>query len=80
MTASNVKETLDKAVSNTGVSHIQVKDRPRLLSNNGPCYLSGELKSYLEKQEMTHARGAPYHSYDPGRSNAIPFIYSQYLK
>ena len=47
MTASDVKETLDEAVSNTGVKHIQVKHRPRLLSDNGPCYLSGELKSYL---------------------------------
>ena len=41
MTASDVKETLDEAVSNTGVNHIQVKHRPRLLSDNGPCYLSG---------------------------------------
>jgi putative transposase len=41
MTASDVKEILDEAVSNTGVNHIQVKHRPRLLSDNGPCYLSG---------------------------------------
>ena len=67
MTASNVKETLDKAVSNTGVSHIQVKHRPRLLSNNGPCYLSGELKSYLEKQGMIHTRGTTCHSMTQGK-------------
>ena len=50
------KETLDEAISNTGVNHIQVKRRPRLLSDNGPCYISGELKNYLEKQGMTHTR------------------------
>ena len=67
MTASDVKETLDEAVSNTGVNHIQVKHRPRLLSDNGPCYLSGELKNYLEKQGMTHTRGAPYHPMTQGK-------------
>jgi len=60
MTASGVKETLDEAISNTRVNHIQVKYRPRLRSDNGPCYLSGELKSYLEKQGITHTRRTPY--------------------
>ena len=67
MTASDVKETLDEAVSNTGVNHIQVKHRPKLLSDNGPCYISGELKNYLEKQGMTHTRGAPYHPMTQGK-------------
>jgi putative transposase len=62
MTASDVKENLDEAVSNTGVNHIQVQNRPRLLSDNGPCYISGEFKNYLEKQVMTHTRGARYHT------------------
>jgi hypothetical protein len=49
MTELDVKETLDDAFSATGVSHIQVKQRLRPFSNNSLCYLSGELKSYLEK-------------------------------
>jgi len=44
-----------------GVNHIQVRHNPRLLNDNGPCYLSGKLKNYLEKQEMVHTWGAPYH-------------------
>jgi len=67
MTASDVKDTLDEAVENTGVNHIQVRNRPRLLSDNGLCYLCGELKSYLEKQGMTHTRGAPYHPMTQGK-------------
>jgi len=67
MTASDVKDTLDEAIKNTGVNHIQVRHRPRLLSDNGPCYLSGELKNYLEKQEMAHTRGAPYHPMTQGK-------------
>jgi len=67
MTASDVKDTLDEAVKNTGVKHIRVKHRPRLLSDNGPCYLSGELKNYLEKQGMTYTRGVPYHPMTQGK-------------
>lgn len=67
MTATDVKETLDEAVKNTGIKQIQVRHRPRLLSDNGPCYLSHELKSYLEKQGMAHTRGAPYHPMTQGK-------------
>jgi transposase InsO family protein len=67
MTASDVKDTLDEAVNITGIDRIQVRHRPRLLSDNGPCYLSGELKSYLEKRGMTHTRGAPYHPMTQGK-------------
>ena len=67
MTASDVKDTLDKAVSETGVDSIKVRHKPRLLSDNRPCYLSGELKSYLEKRGMTHTRGASYHPMTQGK-------------
>ena len=67
MTTTDVKETLDEAVKKTGIKQIQVRHRPRLLSDNGPCYLSHELKSYLEKQGMTHTRGAPYHPMTQGK-------------
>jgi putative transposase len=56
MGASDVKDTLDQAIDETGVVHIQVKHRPSLLSYNGPCYLSRELKTYLNEHQMTHAR------------------------
>ena len=42
MTASDVKDTLDKLVQHTGIKNIQVRHRPRVLSDDGPCYLSGE--------------------------------------
>ena len=67
MTASDVKEILEEAVSNTGVNHTQVKHKPRLLSDNGPCYISRELKNYLAKQGMVHTRGATYHPMTQGK-------------
>ncbi len=67
MTALDVKETLDEAVDITGVDQVRVKHKPRLLSDNGPCYLSSELKTYLEQRGMAHTRGAPYHPMTQGK-------------
>jgi putative transposase len=41
--------------------------RPRLLSDNGPCYVSGELADDLDELEMDHVRGAPYHPQTQGK-------------
>ena len=67
MGAGDVKDTLDQAIALTGVTNIPVRHRPRLLSDNGPCYLSGELKEYLKDQCMSHSRGAPYHPMTQGK-------------
>jgi transposase InsO family protein len=61
MRATDVIETLDEALAITGVDQIQINHRPRLLSENGSAYVSGELRDYLDERKMTHARGAPYH-------------------
>ncbi len=52
---------MDDALAFTGLDQVEVNHKPRLLSDNGPCYVSGELSDYLEQQGMTHTRGAPYH-------------------
>jgi transposase InsO family protein len=67
MSADDVKLTLDDAIATTGVNSVKVKHKPRLLSDNGPCYLSSELKDYLKKHEMKHSRGAPYHPQTQGK-------------
>ena len=67
MGASDVKETLDEAIVYTGVTQVPVRHRPRLLSDNGPCYLSSQLKDYLDTHQMTHTRGAPYHPMTQGK-------------
>jgi len=67
MSADDVKLTLDDAIEKTGVDQVMVKHRPHLLSDNGPCYLSKELKEYLADQKMEHTRGAPYHPQTQGK-------------
>jgi putative transposase len=46
---------------------VRVKHRPRLLSDNGPAYVSGELREYLGDRGMAHSRGAPYHPQTQGK-------------
>lgn len=67
MSAGDVKGTLDLAIERTGATNVSVRHRPRLLSDNGPCYVSKELKAYLEKQQMKHTRGKPYHPMTQGK-------------
>ncbi len=67
MAASDVQDTLDVALQATDVGQVQVRHRPRLLSDNGPCYVSHELKDYLQRRGMEHTRGAPYHPMTQGK-------------
>ena len=41
--------------------------RPRLLSDNGPSYVAGDLADWLEGQGMRHTRGKPYHPMTQGK-------------
>jgi transposase InsO family protein len=67
MAATDVTETLDMAREKAGVDRIHVRHTPRLLTDNGPCYLSNDLKVYLEDRGMTHKRGAPFHPQTQGK-------------
>jgi len=67
MAASDVQDTLNLALDETGLDEVNVVHRPRLLSDNGPCYISGDLAEYLEDKGMKHTRGAPYHPQTQGK-------------
>ena len=67
MSASDVADTLDDALCFTGLDQVKVRHKPRLLSDNGPCYISGELSRYLQENGMTHTRGRPYHPQTQGK-------------
>ena len=51
----------------TRLAHANVAHKPRLLSDNGSSYISGDLAEWLEDQDMDHVRGAPYHPQTQGK-------------
>ena len=67
MAAGDVKNTLDLAMEKTGVSKVAVRHRPRLLSDNGSCYLAAELQTYLDENGIKHTRGRPNHPMIQGK-------------
>jgi putative transposase len=67
MAATDVQDTLNLALEETELDHANVVHRPRLLSDNGPFYISGELAEYLDDKGMSHTRGAPYHPQTQGK-------------
>jgi len=67
MAATDVTETLRLALTKTGLEQVRVRHRPRLLSDNGPCYLSAELREFLKQRQMEHTRSAPYHPMTQGK-------------
>ena len=45
----------------------RVRHRPRLLSDNGPSYISGDLADWLAGQKVERIRGAPCPPQTPGK-------------
>src|SRR5947209_13530124 len=67
MAASDVTDTLELALTASGCNKVRVRHRPRLLSDNGPSYIAGELVQWLAKNTMEHIRGAPCHPQTQGK-------------
>ncbi len=67
MKTEDVTDTLDLALHASGCDQATVLHKPRLLSDNGSSYISGELAEWLEDQKMDHVRGAPYHPQTQGK-------------
>jgi putative transposase len=49
------------------VDNAEVVQHTRLLSDNGPCYISKSLQDYLKANCMGHTRGRPFHPMTQGK-------------
>lgn len=67
MKASDVTDTLELALAASGCDQVDVRHKPRLLSDNGASYVAGELAEWLDDKGMDHVRGAPYHPQTQGK-------------
>lgn len=67
MSAAEVTDTLDLALQAAGLDQARLKQRPRLLSDNGPSYIARDLSEWLKGNDMHHTRGKPYHPMTQGK-------------
>lgn len=67
MRTEDVTDTLDLALQASGCDQVHVVHKPRLLSDNGSSYVSGDLAEWLQDKGMKHSRGAPYHPQTQGK-------------
>jgi putative transposase len=67
MRTEDVTDTLELALQASGCDQVHVVHKPRLLSDNGSSYVSGELAEWLQDKGMKHSRGAPYHPQTQGK-------------
>jgi len=52
---------------NRGLDQVHVVHRPRLFSDNGSSYISGDLAEWLSDRNIEHIRGATCHPQTQGK-------------
>jgi transposase InsO family protein len=67
MKLDDVTDTLDLALAASGCDRVKVEHRPRLLSDNGPCYVASDLGEWLDKYKIDQVHGAPGHPQTQGK-------------
>jgi transposase InsO family protein len=68
MSAADVSNMLEDTLRFTALDQVKGKYRLRLLSDNDPSYIAGDLATWLKGSGMQHTRGKPYHPQTPGKN------------
>ena len=67
MTSDSFIEVVQDAVDLTEMTDVPLEDRARLLSDNGPGYVSRAFRDYLHLVGIRHILAAPYHPQTNGK-------------
>jgi transposase InsO family protein len=67
MTAASFIEVVQEAVDRPGMDQVPVTDRTRLLSDNGPGYVSRAFRDYLGMVGIKHILATPFHPQTNGK-------------
>jgi RNA-directed DNA polymerase len=67
MTSESLMEVVQDAVDRTGMTGVPVEDRTKLLSDNGPGYVSRAFRDYLRLLGIRHILAAPFHPQTNGK-------------
>ena len=70
MTADSFIEVVQDAVDTTSMDQVPVTDRTRLLSDNGPGYVSRAFRDYLGMVGIKHILATPFHPQTNGSWSA----------
>ena len=63
MTTTDVEIVMERALT-----HLPAGLRkPRLITDNGPQYVSGQFKAYLRERDVSHSRARPHHPQSNGK-------------
>ena len=67
MTSDTFIEVVQEAVDRTGMDQVPIEDRTRLLSDNGPGYVSRAFRDYLGMVGIKHILATPFHPQTNGK-------------
>ena len=67
MTSDSLIQVVELAIDATGMTEVPLEDRTKLLSYNGPGYVSRAFRDYLNLVGIRHIRAAPYHPQTNGK-------------
>ena len=67
MTSDSLIEVVQEAVDRTGMDQVPIEDRTRLLSDNGPGYVSRAFRDYLGMMGIKHILATPFHPQTNGK-------------
>ena len=67
MTSDSFIEVVQDAVDRTSMDQVPVTDRTRLLSDNGPGYVSRAFRDYLTLVGIRHILATPFHPQTNGK-------------
>ena len=72
MTSDSFIEVVQDAVDRTGMDRVPITDRTRLLSDNGPGYVSRAFRDYLGMVGIRHILASPLPPSDQRQAGALP--------
>ena len=67
MTSGSFIEVVQEAIDRTGMDRVPIADRTRLLSDNGPGYVSRAFRDYLGMVGIKHILASPFHPQTNGK-------------
>jgi len=80
MTSDSLIQVVQLAIYATGMTEVPLEDRTRLLSDDGPGYVSRAFRDYLGLVGIRHILAAPYHPQTDGKLARYQERYHQSIK